>query len=474
MSKTLRHPEAAQQAILDSVQVRLVKETELKRFDRLLDQHHYLGSVKPVGERLHYVATDTKDDWLALLLFSAPARHLKHREKWIGWSHEQRRRRLSLITNNTRFLLLPKPPIVNLGSKVLSLTLARLPEDWQARYAHPVLVVETFVDPAQFCGTVYTAAGWIELGQTEGWGRKRRDYYVKHDKPKRLFVRALRRNATRSLQAEHLTPELAVVQEAVPARCTQRVPQLRSLVEHLKGVPDLRARVESYPLWSLLAIQLLAHLAGAPRGQKDLAVFAGNLSQAQRRALGVRCNRHGHYPAPSQPTFFRMQRQVSVQRIAQIFGDIQLQLRGACPANELIVLDGKEPKHGSGDSILTAVSVPSGHFLGCARVDTDKTNEIPVARALFGELDLTGRTVSLDALHTCRETAHDLVQGAGADYLLTVKDNHPELRQPIEKLVTAPAADFPPSTSHAHPGSDRRDQQMPSGRSLPALGGNER
>jgi len=215
MSKTIRHPEAAQQSILDSVRVRLVEEAEFKQLDCLLDQHHDLGSVKPVGERLHYVATDAKGQWLALLLFSAPARHLKQRENWIGWSNEQRRRRLSLITNNTRFLLLPKPPIVNLGSKVLSLTLARLPEDWQARYAHPVLVVETFVDPAQFCGTVYTTAGWIELGQTEGWGRKRRDYYVKHDKPKRLFVRALRRNATRSLQAERLAPDLAVVEEAV-------------------------------------------------------------------------------------------------------------------------------------------------------------------------------------------------------------------------------------------------------------------
>lgn len=444
MSRTARGAAAAGEAILDTVRIRLVEDAELKRFDRLLDQRHYLGSVKPVGERLHYVAIDPQDKWLALLLFSAPARHLKHREAWIGWSNEQRRRRLSLVTNNTRFLLLPKPAIPNLASKVLALALARLPQDWQIRYGHPVLVVETFVDPAQFCGTVYTAAGWIELGQTEGWGRKRRDYYVRHDKPKRLFVRALRRNATRSLQAEHLTPELAVVEKAVPARCTQSVRELRSLVEHLKAVPDLRARVESYPLWSLLAIQLLAHLAGAPRGQKDLAVFARNLSQPQRRTLGVRRNRQGHYPAPSQPTFCRMQRQVSIQRLAEIIRDIQTQLRGAPPADELVVLDGKEPRHGSGDSILTAVSVPSQHFLGCARVETDKTNEIPVARALFGELYLVGRKVSLDALHTCRETAHDLVQSAGAHYLLTVKDNRPELRQPIEKLVAAPEAGFPP------------------------------
>ena len=444
MAKPRACPDAAQQTVLDEVRVRLVETYELERFDELLDAHHYLGSVRPVGERLHLVAVDASDRWLALLLFSAPARNLKHREKWIGWTHEQRRRRLSLLTNNTRFLLLPEPPLPNLGTKVLSIALARIAEDWMDRYGHPVLLVETFVDPGQFCGTVYTAAGWTELGRTEGFGRRRREYYVKHDRPKRLFVRPLRRNAARSLQAEHLVPALAAVEAAVPARCTRPVRELRSIVERFKAVPDFRGRYESYPLASLLAIQLLAHLAGAPRGQKDLEIFARQLSQPQRRALGVRRNPLGKYPAPSQPTFCRMQREVGIERLAAVLLEIQTQLRGAPPADELVVLDGKEPRHGNGDGILTAVGIPSQYLLGCARVANDKTNEIPVARKLLGELDLVGRMVSLDALHTCRETAHDLVQECGADYLLTVKDNRPELRAAIEKQVPAPDAGFPP------------------------------
>ena len=81
-------------------------------------------------------------------------------------------------------------------------------------------MVETFVDAAQFCGTVYSASGWTELGQTDGWGRHRRDYYVKHDQPKRLFCRQLCKNARRSLQAEPLKPALAGVEQTVspPAR----------------------------------------------------------------------------------------------------------------------------------------------------------------------------------------------------------------------------------------------------------------
>jgi hypothetical protein len=121
------------------------------------------------------------------------------------------------------------------------------------------------------------------------------------------------------------------------------------------------------------------------------------------------------------------------------------------PADELIVLDGKEPKHGAGHSVLTAVTVPSQHFLGSATVDT-KTNEIPVARELFKKLELDGRKVSLDALHTQAQTARQLVLEHGADFLLTVKDNQPTVRENIERLVQAPPAAFSPSGHDAHAG----------------------
>jgi hypothetical protein len=107
--------------------------------------------------------------------------------------------------------------------------------------------------------------------------------------------------------------------------------------------------------------------------------------------------------------------------------------------DQLIVLDGKESKNGSGASILSAVSVPSQHYLGSALVD-EKSNEIPVARELFNRLELEERLVSLDALHTQDETARALVLEYGADYLLTVKGNQPTVRAQTETLVAAPIA----------------------------------
>ena len=276
----LRLPAAAQQALLAQVRVVLVTApAERRRFQRMLQQHHYLGRLKPVGEQLYYAAVDAQGRWVALLLFSAAAKHLKHRDHWIGWTRPQRDRRLSLVVNNSRFLILPDRAAPNLGSRVLRLTLDRLSADWQARYGHPVVVVETFVDPEQFCGTVYTANGWQELGLIDGWGRCQCDYYVPHDRPKRLFVRALIKNACRSLQAEHLKPALAAVEKKAGVRCYHKSPEIQALTEHFKALPDYRGRVESYPVWSLVTLMLLALLCDAPRGQKDLAKLARRLTQ---------------------------------------------------------------------------------------------------------------------------------------------------------------------------------------------------
>jgi hypothetical protein len=231
-------------------------------------------------------------------------------------------------------------------------------------------------------------------------------------------------------------------------------------------VPEYRTRCENYPLWSLLSIVLVAVLCEAPRGQKDLQKFGRGFSQEQRRALGIRRDRSGHYPAPHQSTWCRFFQKVDARKIQEAILAIQEQVRGPAPQDELIVIDGKEPKHGGGQAVLTAVSVPSQFYLGSALVEKDKTNEIPVARELFDRLDLEGRLVSLDALHTQDETARALVLEHGADYLLTVKNNQPTVRQNIAQLVAAPEADFPPSGADADPGPHSRNQQGPVGEPL--------
>ncbi len=76
------------------------------RARRLLTKHHYLGDVRAVGGQLFYALTDGRSDWLGVLVFRAASRRLRARDRWIGWTEEQRRR-LPLLVNNCRFLRLP-------------------------------------------------------------------------------------------------------------------------------------------------------------------------------------------------------------------------------------------------------------------------------------------------------------------------------------------------------------------------------
>jgi hypothetical protein len=96
---------------LEGIQVRLLDPHELKRCNGWLDRRHYLKRLKPVGERLYYVAVNARGQWLAILVYSAAARHLKHRDHWVGWTPQQRERRLHLAVNQSRFLLLPQATV---------------------------------------------------------------------------------------------------------------------------------------------------------------------------------------------------------------------------------------------------------------------------------------------------------------------------------------------------------------------------
>ena len=460
MSKPYRLPQVEEQIVLDELQVQAVGLEDYPRFQSLLRRHHYLQGIKPVGERLYYVAT-WRGQWLALLVFCAAARHLRHREKWIGWTEAQRRKRLGLVTNNARFLVLPHCHYPNLATRVMGLCLARLPQDWQARYGHPVWLAESFVDTQLFRGTAYKASGWSELGPTQGYGRCQQDYYVKHDRPKALFVKELKKKARRSLCAEHLPAALAAaVESKVPPRPAMRIGELRSLREHFASVPDFRGRVESYPLSSVLAMVACAHLGGAPRGHRDLKAFARRFTQAQRAALRVRRDaKTGRYPSPSKATFGRVLRAVDPLRVEAALLDWQTQVRGPAPQEDLLAADGKALRHARGAQVVTLTHPASQYYRGSQLVES-KSNEIPAVRQLLERVDVTGGLVGLDALHTQQDTARQTVQEAGGDFLLTVKANQKELRQTLAQRLPTAEQLFSPSTALAAPmGADRTGAQ---------------
>jgi hypothetical protein len=113
-----------EQGLLEGVRVRLIKPEERERFDQLMIQEHYLKSAQLVGEQVRYVA-EYKGQWVGLIAWSAGSYRLKYRERWIGWSAKQKKRRLSLVVNNSRFLVLQGYHVPNLASRLMKLCLQR-------------------------------------------------------------------------------------------------------------------------------------------------------------------------------------------------------------------------------------------------------------------------------------------------------------------------------------------------------------
>jgi hypothetical protein len=143
-------------------------------FHCLMDRYHYLGCRGHVGEHIKYMVCDRRKRPLACLLFGSAAWKIDPRDRFIGWRPEMRRANLKLMTNNTRFLILPWVKVANLASSVLGACLRRLRADWQSRYGHDLCLVETFVDRSRFAGTCYKAANWLCIGATKGRGRQDR------------------------------------------------------------------------------------------------------------------------------------------------------------------------------------------------------------------------------------------------------------------------------------------------------------
>jgi Domain of unknown function (DUF4338) len=102
-------------------------------------------------------------------------------------------------------------------------------DDWQQSYGHPVLVAESFVDSQLFPGTCYKAQGRSLLGEAQGSGRNRQDYYTEHGRPKQLWMREPQRKARALLCAKHLPAELQHVEDAVIPGSEATGPQLRKL-----------------------------------------------------------------------------------------------------------------------------------------------------------------------------------------------------------------------------------------------------
>lgn len=184
-------------ADLDSLVVRPVAPEERLGWRIFMERYHYLGARAIVGEHLLYAAF-IEEELVALLAWASAAFRAPCRERYIGWDEETKRRKLHLVVNNVRFLILPWVRVRHLASKVLGQNLRRLSSDWQAAWNHPVYMAETFVDTSRFRGTCYRASNWTYVGHTAGRS-KRGNAYPRNGVRKALYVYELHRRARQHL-----------------------------------------------------------------------------------------------------------------------------------------------------------------------------------------------------------------------------------------------------------------------------------
>jgi hypothetical protein len=435
--RSARLDEPTEPENLREVQVRLIRGGEKETWNRLMGEHHYLGFQGWVGESLRYVA-EWQDRWVALVGWCAAALKCSARDRWIGWPEALQRQRLALVANNARFLILPGPRVANLASRILGLTLKRLSADWQQVHGHPVWLAESFVDPERFAGTCYRAAGWIEVGRTQGFGR-RSTGYVAHGTPKAVWLRPLVRQAAERLRSPVLEPPLA---GGKTMNVKLSAPKAEELIQVLLRLPESRMRRGiRHDQTAVLALAVCAVLGGA-RSYVAIAEWAQRCDQNQLRRLGCRRDPHTRrYRAPSEPTIRRILQRIDAEAVDRALTDW---LRSLAPSQSgVIAMDGKtlrgaRNRKGQQVHLLSAVLQGEGIVIAQRKIG-DKSNEIPEAPALLAPLPLAGAVVTADALHTQKNLARWLVEEKKADYCLTVKDNQPTLRQEIAELLESEA-----------------------------------
>jgi len=342
---------------LKSLIVRPVEREEETRYQQQMDQHHYLGPLPKIGETIWYVAT-WRDQWLAQIGFSAAALKCGVRDRWIGWDFRTQYDRLRLIANNSRFLILPEGRHPNLGSRVLALAAQRIGQDWQARFGHPLYLIETFVDPSRFHGGVYRAANWLELGLTQGYRRTRDGYSAEATQPKRVFVYPLVRQATAYLTH----PDRRLFNLSGTPRLMLNAEQMYTLPQSFRSIPDpRRAQGRRHPLPVVLALATGAILCGK-QGYKEIHEWIDTLGQAARARFCCR-KIEGKYIVPSlsvvRDCLVRIDPgalDAALTQWNQIYGSV----------DEALALDGKTMKQAvDEDGMQTHILSVVGHETKC-------------------------------------------------------------------------------------------------------------
>jgi len=418
---------------------------DIKRFDGMLKDEHYLQAGRPVGDYLRQVVVRGDGHWVGLLAWGACSYALQDRDAWIGWTVPVRAQRQKLLVQNRRFLIPAKTREHNLASQVLATAVQALPAQWVVQFGYSPVLAETLTDIELFEGTCYKAAGWLPVGETKGYSRHRADFYHFHGRPKKLWLKPLGGLSAQQVQALLCGPLPQVCRPGAKSSAAGLLPipesMVYSLVQALQRVRDPRRSNRRFRCGTVLCIVAMAVLSGC-RNLSEIHRFGQRLKPKHRYRLGLPRSRQ--YPklfeAPSYKVYYNLLCKLPLDQFAHELTEWLQAGHGRLPSS--LAMDGKMIRDVIG--VLSLSEHESGVPVAVA-IQTEKKGdgehcELQVGKRTLAEHAdiLDGALVSSDALHTQKPNAISITD-AGGDYLFQVRDN----RRTLRKLAAAKAAATP-------------------------------
>ena len=179
------------------------------------------------------------------------------------------------------------------------------------------------------------------------------------------------------------------------------------LISFLKAIPDGRSRHGvRYPQWFLLLVAVLGILSGN-RSSRDLETFAKRHREVLNRALGLNFERW-----PSDATFLYLFNKAHLQQFGEILQAWMVsQIPGGSDGLDQLICDGKilkgsaiETEDGSHRFVaqVTVYARALGVALAQTSYNTHESSERAALKELLSGLDLEGRLIQADALHTTK------------------------------------------------------------------------
>ena len=398
---------------------------EWRRAKAALGREHGLGAGREAGDRLaQLVFQDGK--LVAVLVWCAAAWHLKARDQTVGWDAVTRSKRLKLVVQLRRFLVLEATRRPNLASQCLGAGLRALVGQWEVAHGYRPLLAESFSDPESHAGTVYKATNWVQAGVTKGCSQDHTDFYIPNGRPKKLWLKELSPNACVLMCARELPAASQGAEgDGGGARSPLKVRQLQNLRDAFGEVPDPRsATSRRHPLPAMLGLIALGLLMGA-RDVLDIWRKVACLSQSQREALGlrVRDKQSRRLTMPGYDALNDLLGAVDPAAYARALTAFLQHHAGLLPRS--LALDGKSVGNGKCGMIVTLCRHEDGRPVAMTVARGKKEDcEVTEGRALLADpqVELVNALVTADPLHN-KEATVRVILDKGGDYLLGTKAN---------------------------------------------------